>query len=145
MGYGNMAFWLFLAAVSVAGITFVTIVIWAESRLQERKEYYRFEFRKRLIEAGKMDATSAAALARYEQELVMRQGRQKVLVAAFVFLGVGIGGCAGLQFLGNSIWMLGFIPVGIGLSMLVGGLLFAGKSDPGTPPPGYSPESTDSD
>lgn len=142
MGYGSMAFWLFLAAVSVAGLTFVTIVVWAENRLQERKEFYRFEFRKRLIEAGKMDATSAASLARYEHELRQRQGRQKLLVAALVFLGIGVGACVGLLFLGNSIWMLGFIPIGIGLGMLLGGLLFAGKSDPGPPPSGYSPEST---
>ncbi len=56
MGFDNVTFWLFLAAVIVASLTFVTIVVWAENRLKERQEFYRFEFRKRLVEAGKMDA-----------------------------------------------------------------------------------------
>lgn len=144
MGF-NVMFWLFLAATVVASLTFVSIVVWSENRRKEREEFYRFEFRKRLVEAGKMDAASAASLARYEHELGQQQGRQKLLVAAFVFVGLGVGACFGLRFIGGSVWMLGFIPVGIGLSMLVGGLLFAAKPKPGPAPPGYSPEATERD
>ena len=141
----NVAFWLFLAATVVASLTFVTVIVWAENRFKERQEYYRFEFRKRLVEAGEMDAASFTSLVRYEHDLGLRQGRQKLLVAAFVFVGLGVGACIGLQFIGGSIWMLGFIPVGIGLSMLVGGLLFAAKPNAGPPPPGWSPERNERD
>ena len=145
MEYANATFWLFLAAAVVASLTFVTIVVWAENRRKEREAFYRFEFRKRLVEAGKMDAESVAALARYEHELGLREGRQKLLVAGFVIVGLGVGACIGLQFIGGSFWMLGFIPVGLGVSMLVGGLLLGATSNPGPPPTGYSPESTHRD
>ena len=75
MEFGNIAFWLFLAATTVASLTFITIVVWAENRVKERQEFYRFEFRKRLVDAGKMDAGSLAALMRYEHELRMQQVR----------------------------------------------------------------------
>jgi hypothetical protein len=145
MEFVNATFWLFLAATVVASLTFVTVVVWAENRRKERQEYYQFEFRKRLVEDGKMDAASFASLKRYEHELGLRQGREKLLVAAFVFLGTGVGACIGLQFIGGSFWMLGFIPVGIGLSMLAYGFLFAAKPNPGPPPAGWSPEPNERD
>ncbi len=145
MGFDSVTFWLFLAAVTVASLTFVTIVVWVENRRKERQEYYRFEFRKRLVEAGKMDAASFASLVRYEHELKLRQGREKLLVAAFVILGTGVGICIGLQFISDSFWKVGFIPVSIGLSMLAYGFLFAAKPNPGPPPPGWSPEPNERD
>ena len=60
-----------------------------------------------------------------------------------MILGTGVGTCAGLSFISGSVWMLGLIPVGIGLCMLVGGFLFTTKSDPGTPPLGWSADSDD--
>jgi hypothetical protein len=138
MGYDMVTFWIFLAAVTVASLTFVTIAVWVGHRLKERQEYYRFEFRKRLVE--KMDAASFASLRRYELELELRRGRQKLLVAAFVMVGTGVGLCVGLQFIPGSVWMVGLLPVSIGLSMLAYGFLVAPKPDPGPPPSGWSPE-----
>ena len=145
MGSGGIAFWFFLAAATVASLTFLSIVVWAENRLKERKEFYRYEFRKRLVDAGKMDATSVAGLMRYEYDLRLRQGRQQLLVAAFVIFGAGIGICVGLQFIKNSIWMVGLIPASIGLCLLAYGFLLAEKLDPGPPPVGWSPESDERD
>lgn len=141
----NGMFWIFLAATVVASLTFVAVIVWAESRRKERQEYYRYEFRKRLVDAGKMDAVSFASLVRYEQELLQQQGREKLLVASFVILGIGVGTCIGLQFISGSIWMVGLIPVCMGLSMLTGGLFFANKSNPGPPPLGWSPEPNERD
>ena len=143
MGFDNAMFWLFLAAVTVASLAFVSVVVWAENRLKERQAFYRFEFRKRLAEAGKMDAASVASLMKYEHEIRLSQGRHKLLVTAFVFLGIGVGACVGLQFLGGSIWTLGFIPVSIGLCLLIYGLVFAAKATPGPPPLGWSPETSE--
>lgn len=145
MGIENMAFWLFLAAAVVAGLTFAAVVIWTENRLDERKEFYRFEFRKRLVEAGKMDAAAFASLMRYEHELKLAQGRQKLLVASFVIIGVGVGICAGLLFISGSVWMLGLIPLSVGLSMLAFACFFADKAKPGPPPLGWTPEAGETD
>lgn len=140
MVLGNMMFWLFLSATVVASLAFVSVVVWAAKRVQERQEFYRFEFRKRLVEDGKMDAASFAALMRYEHELSQQKGRQKLLVAAFVFLGIGVGTVAGLQFLNNDVFMVGLIPTVMGLFMLFYGLVFAPNPDLGKPPLGASPE-----
>ncbi len=145
MGIDMVTFWLFLAATVVASLTFVSIVVWAENRRKERQEYYRFEFRKRLVEAGKMDAASLASLMQYEHELKLEQGRHKLLVAGFVIFGTGVGLCIGLQFIGNSVWMVGLIPGSIGLCLLAYGFLVAAKLNPGPPPLGWSPEADERD
>ena len=138
-----MAFlWLFLAATVVATMTFISILVWSENRLKDRREFYRFEFRKRLVEAGKLDADSVAALMRYEHELGLRQTRQKLLVAGLIILGVGVGTCFGLGFISKEIWMLGYIPVAVGVSMLIGYFLVA-KPAPEQPPMGWAPEGED--
>ncbi len=140
MPLGNMMFWLFLTATVVASLAFVSIMIWTSQRVQERQMFYRFEFRKRLVEDGKMDAAAFAALMRYEHELSQQKGRQRLLVTAFVFIGIGAGTCAGLMFLNNSVWMVGLIPTVMGLFMAFYGLVFAPNPDLGTPPIGASPQ-----
>ncbi len=141
MSFANAPFWLFLATVCVASLTFVTVIVWAENRRKERKEFYRFEFRKKLVESGKMDASSFASLIQYENDIRLLQARQKLLIGSFVILGTGIGVCFGFQFISGSVWKLGLIPVSIGLSMLVYGLFLAPKTNPGPPPLGASLES----
>ena len=145
MAFENVAFWLFLASVTVASLTFVAIVVWVSSRFQERKEYYRFEFRKRLVESGKMDAEAFGALMRYEHDLKLRQSREKLLIASFVILGLGVGTCVGLLFLGQGIWMVGLIPASMGFFMLLYGLVVAAKPNPGPAPLGWSPEANERD
>ncbi len=137
----NIAFWLFLAVCVVASLTFITIVVWAENRRKEREEFYRFEFRKRLVEAGKMDASTVAALAKYEHDLQLRQGREKLAVGGIVTLGVGAGSCLGLSFLSSSVWMLGLLPLTLGLCML-GYALLVGKPSLDPPPAGWSPDTS---
>ncbi|MEM8931327.1 MAG: hypothetical protein AAGE94_09140 [Acidobacteriota bacterium] len=143
MEYSSIGFWLFLAATVVASLTFVAVIVWVEARRKERQEFYRFEFRKRMVDEGKMDATDLTGLMRYEHELRLRQGLEKLRTASVVILGTGIGTCVGLQFVGHSIWMVGLIPVAIGLCMLVYGFFFAAKPDPGTPPLGWGPRTHD--
>lgn len=140
MGLGDTVFWLFLAAVVVGSLTFVTVLVWATKRFEERQEFYRFEFRKRLVDSGEMDAAAFASLVQYEHEAGLQQSRQKLLVAAFIFVGIGFGTCVGLSFLDGAVWRLGLIPLSMGLCMLFGGLLFIDKTNPGPPPVGVSPK-----
>lgn len=140
MDFGNIAFWMFLATVTVASLAFVSVLVWVEARRKERQDLSQSKMRRQLIEAGKIDSAALASVVRYEHDLKTRRIRQKLIVAAFIFLGTGVGTCFGLQFVGESIWQLGYIPVGIGLSMLAGGLLFAAKPQLDTPPQGWFAE-----
>ena len=144
MEVSNLGFWLFLAATVVASLTFVSVAIWTGTRFQERKEFYRFEFRKRLVDAGKMDAAAFAALMQYEHDLKLQESREKLRVAAFVLLGVGLGMCVGFQFIGDAVWMLGFIPIGLGVFMFLFGILTP-KVTPGPPPAGWYSEGSSRD
>ena len=137
---GDIGLWIFLAATVVASLSFVSVVVWVGARRLERQEFYKNDLRKRLVEAGKMDAESLASLIRYEHDLGLRHSREKLLVASFIFLGMGVGTCFGLSFIDAAVWKLGFVPVGMGLCMMLYGFVFAAKPNVDTPPLGASSE-----
>lgn len=133
-------FWVFLMVATVAVFTFIAVVTWADQRRREREAYYRLEFRKRLVDAGKMDSEAVANLMRFEYAVEARRLRDKLLIAGFVLLGVGIGLLLGLRFIPDlPVWMVGYIPTLLGAFLLLYGLLFAGKPEPGPPPAGWMP------
>ena len=84
-------------AGSVALFTFLAVASWAEQRRKERESYYRYEFRKQLVDAGKMDASDLRDLMQYEQETTLYRARQSSLVGGFVLLGVGAGLLLGMD------------------------------------------------
>lgn len=139
MGTENIALWLFLAIATVATFSFISVIIWVGARTQERQQFYKFEFRKRLVEDGKMNAEAFAALMRYEHDLKLQQTRQSTITAAFVLLGVGVGLCVGFQFIPGDVWMIGIIPASIGLFLMIFGLFVADKPNLGQPPVGLAP------
>ena len=104
----TLGFWVFLSVVGFAG-----------QRRKERESYYRFEFRKRLVEAGKLDAGDVRSLMAYEQQSETTKRRQGLLVGGLVVAGAGLGCLIGLRFIEDEmVWMVGFIPLFIGLAML---------------------------
>jgi len=123
-------------AGSIALFTFLAVATWAEQRRKERESYYRYEFRKHLVEAGKMDARDVRELIQYEQESQMSRARQSSLVGGFVLIGVGLGMLLGLQWVGEGVWMVGYIPLFIGISIMIYALLVAPRIVP-TPPPSF--------
>lgn len=129
---------------AVALFTFLAVVGWAEERRKEREAYYRYEFRKRLVEAGKMDSEAVRGLMRFEYETELQRRRENLLIGGFIVAGVGVGLLLGLQFIEDeAVWMVGYIPAFIGAGMLVYALFFAPRPEPGRPPVGCRPEDGD--
>jgi hypothetical protein len=118
---------------SVALFSFLAVNSWAEQRRKERESYYRFEFRKELVNAGKMDANDVRELMQYEQELESSSFRQANIVGGFVLLGVGGGLLLGLRWIDEGIWMVGYIPLFIGISLLAYAVLVAPRITPKPP------------
>jgi len=120
-------------AGSIALFTFLAVATWAEQRRKERESYYRYEFRKHLVEAGKMDASDVRDLMRYEQETMLYKARQSSLLGGFVLLGVGAGILLGLQWIPDGVWMVGYIPLSIGVAMMIYALFVAPRGAPAPP------------
>lgn len=128
------------AVGAIALFSFLAVIGWAENRRKEREAYYRYEFRKKLVEAGEMNATHLQELMRFEYETEMQRRRQGMVAGGFITAGVGLGILFGLQFIREeAVWMVGYIPLGIGGAMLLYALFFAPKSAP-VPPLGALPK-----
>lgn len=118
-GLAQAMVFLIPVAGAISLFTFLAVASWAENRRRERESYYRYEFRKRLVEAGKLDASELDRLIRSEAEMAAGQHRQRLLVAGMVLVGAGAGLLLGLRFIeGEAVWMVGFIPLAIGVAML---------------------------
>ncbi len=111
---------------SVALFAFLAVAVWATSRRKERESYYQYEFRKRLVDAGKLDADDVRALVEFEHTSELTRTRTGLQVSGVVLTGAGAGMLLGLRFIeGESVWMVGYIPLFIGLAMLAFGFLMA--------------------
>lgn len=117
-------------AIGAIGLfTFLAVVGWASERRRERETYYRYEFRKRLVESGQMTPTDLRELQRYEVETEFQRKRQGLLAGGMIVAGAGLGTIFGLQFIEDeAVWMVGFIPLFIGLGMLLYALMAPGKN-----------------
>jgi hypothetical protein len=115
---------------AAALFTFLAVATWAEQRRKEREAYYRYEFRKNLVAAGKMDATDVRALVEYENESDMYRRRAGSLVASFVLTGVGIGLLLGLRWVDENVAMIGWIPLMIGVALMVYSAIVAPRIAP---------------
>jgi len=128
------AMWALIPIVgSVALFTFLAVASWAEQRRKERESYYRYEFRKQLVDAGKMDASDVRDLMQYEQETTLYRARQSSLVGGFVLLGVGGGLLLGLQWIDEGVWMVGYIPFFIGVALTIYAVFVAPRGVPAPP------------
>lgn len=113
----------FVFLIPVAGaiglFTFLAVAVWADARRQERETFYRYEFRKRLVDAGKLDASELRDLMGYEDELQQGRTRRGLIVGGLIVAGTGAGLLVGLRFIEDmDVWMVGFIPLGVGIAML---------------------------
>ncbi len=123
----------------IAVFTFAGFAAYSDNRRKEREAFYRYEFRKKLIEQGAGASDQLLDMMREEGRAELRQAREGVKLAGLITGAVGVGLIFGLRFIeGEDVWMIGYIPLFIGLVMLAYGLFFAPKEPPqrpeGTPP-----------
>lgn len=127
MGWIDSALIFLLPIVgALALFAFLSVAVWAGSRRREREAYYQYEFRKRLVDAGKLDAEDVKSLVEFEQVSSMARSKYGLRVGGVVLTGVGLGLLFGLRFIdGDPVWMVGYIPLFLGLTMLVAGYVMA--------------------
>lgn len=127
---------------TVALFAFLAVGVWADARRRERESYYRYEFRRRMLEAGKFDANDVRALAEFEQQAGIASGKRAIQITGVLFTAMGAGMLSGLRFIQDEpIWMVGYIPLSIGIGLMAYGFLMA----PNVPDVPRMPKRTDVD
>lgn len=120
-----MGMWLFLSFVVVSLFSFVSVAVWAGTRQQERKDFYRSETLKKLAEAG------PAAVVEYLREEERLEERQRAYqrdrmiegnrLAGLILVVVGGALAFALYWIvpGMPVYLIGMIPAGIGLVLFL--------------------------
>lgn len=118
MGMGAMAFWLFIAAVSVAGI-------WADQRNKKEKQQ---TIREMLARGGELSDASVdrlLAMVDGDRQMDARSTKQGLEIAYWILYPISIGLVIMGLFLGVFLKMLG---VGALVACVATGLMFASRS-----------------
>jgi hypothetical protein len=124
---------------SVALFTFLSIASFAEERRKEREAYYRYEFERRIVEQHGIEALDRlSARKREEEELAHRRSVYGSRSGALILMGVGAGMLVGLRWISDGVSEVGWIPLAIGVAMLLYATVFAPRdyppAGPGPPP-----------
>ncbi len=127
---------LAVAVPMVAAFTFVSIIVWTESRRRERESYYRHETYRKMMEVSGPGAQVVVEFMREEEAREARKRAEGLKFAGLILLAVGAGLMIFLGFLAphQAVFLIGVIPLLIGVVMVAYGFLRARDSSPGGPP-----------
>jgi len=114
---GTVLIWI----VSMASMfTFLSVFWWALQRRREREAYYRYELARHLIERAQgTDQAQFLAWLKEQDRLEDRRRRQGLLLGALVLIATGLGVIVGMEDLAREESIMGYIPLFIGLAMLL--------------------------
>jgi Flp pilus assembly protein TadB len=116
------ALFLFLAAASVAGFVFLSIAVWVNSQVSERKARDRYSLLKALTENPSENAQRVLAYLREDEESRRARKREEdrkgYLMAGLICMAVGIGlGVLHAKLFGIALMLVligvAFLPFGI--------------------------------
>jgi hypothetical protein len=124
---GHLAGILLPIVAIIAVFTFVAIASWADARRREREAYYRHETYKKLIEQPGGSSQAVLDLLRQEEDQAMRRRIEGLRLGGLITTAVGLGVSIFLYYLEpqKPIFVVGLIPLLIGLVLMVYGFLVA--------------------
>ena len=121
----NPSLAMFLSFLIVSVFSFLSIAVWAGTRQQERKDFYRSETLKKLAESG------SAAVVEYLREEEKQDERRRAVhrdrmiegnrLAGMILLVVGGMLAVFLHYIvpNMPVYLMGLIPLGIGIVLLL--------------------------
>lgn len=130
-------FWLFLfLSVGAASLfAFLAVASFAESRRRERESYYKNDMLKKIAESQSSSAVATIEFLREEQQAAARrQARKQHESYSLGGLITGAIGVALMIFLraivhNQPVYLVGMIPLFIGLALLAHAYLFTARKD----------------
>jgi hypothetical protein len=113
----------------VAVFTFVTVAVWAEHRRKEREAYYREETYRRIVDHGGESGDRVLELIREEETTRARNRIEGLRLGGMITTAVGVGIMIFLWAIAKEeqVYLVGIIPLLIGLVLLVYGFFMAPK------------------
>lgn len=114
---------------SIALFSFLAVAAWSDARRKEREAYYTSETLKKIAENSGEGAKSAMELLRERQRNLVRNRLEGVKLGGLVTAAVGLGVMALLRGLEHEepVYLVGVIPLLIGLALLAYGFLLVPK------------------
>jgi len=121
----NPSLAMFLSFLIVSVFSFLSVAVWAGTRQQERKDFYRSETLKKLAESG------SAAVIEYLREEEKQDERRRAVhrdrmiegnrLAGMILLVVGGMLAVFLYYIvpNMPVYLMGLIPLGIGIVLLL--------------------------
>ena len=114
-----VALFVFLAIGAISLFTFLSVATWASAQQAERSAFYKAEMLKRIVEIGGQ-ADAALTFLREEDRISMRKRTAAFKIAGVVNIGLGFGLMLFLHgSMHNAIYLVGTMPLFIGLALLV--------------------------
>ena len=126
----NLPLAIFLSVGALALFSFIAVATWSDNRRREREAFYRSETVKKIAETQGAGATTAVEFLREQEQIALRQRREGFKVGGLVTTAVGLGlmiFMAVISTKGEPAYLVGIIPVLIGLSLLVHGYILSAK------------------
>ena len=122
---------LFLSIVSIALFSFIAVAVWSKERRLEREAYYKSETVRKIAETQAGGGSVAIEYLRESEKIAARSRREGQKLGGLITVAIGISlmifiGVADRQSVDRG-YLLGLIPLFIGLALLAYAYLLAPK------------------
>ena len=115
---------------SIALFSFLAVASWSDARRREREAYYKNETLKKIAESSGEGASAAIELLREQEKNAVKRRLEGMKLGGLITAVVGIGVMVLLHGIANDegpVYLVGLIPLLIGLALLVYAFLLAPK------------------
>ncbi len=115
---------------SIALFSFLAVASWSDARRREREAYYKNETLKKIAESSGEGARAAIELLREQEKSTVKRRLEGMKLGGLITAVVGIGVMVLLHGIANDegpVYLVGLIPLLIGLALLVYAFLLAPK------------------
>jgi len=107
--------------IPIAGIAFVTIVVWLDVRRKEREDAHRAELLRKIADTQGDAAQKVLDVIQEQEYQAQVRRREGIKLGGLITLaaGIGLGVFLGMIERTDPVWAVGLIPVLIGLALIV--------------------------
>jgi hypothetical protein len=115
---------------SIALFSFLAVASWSDARRREREAYYKNETLKKIAESSGEGARAAIELLREQEKSTVKRRLEGMKLGGLITAVVGIGVMVLLHGIANDegpVYLVGLIPLLIGLALLLYAFLLAPK------------------
>jgi hypothetical protein len=128
-GVAQLGVFLIPIVGSIALFSFLAVASWSDARRREREAYYTADALKKIADSSAEGAKSAVEYLREQNRLATRKRVEGLKLGGLITVAVGIGVMIFLHAVEHeeSAYLMGTIPLFIGVALMVYGFVLAPK------------------